>query len=163
MTTKVIAWEQRELAKCWKDVKQKKVGQFMLQNSADWIQWKRNPSLTSYMGGVWERQIRSARNILLSLMNTHGASLVEVEGIVNSRPLVVETINGVNSQAALSPSHILTMKSKVVMPSFGVFGTPNLYCRKRWGRDSISVTSFEVVGKRNFLLLFKTGRNGKHH
>ena len=115
------------------------------------------------MGGVWERQIRSARNILLSLMNTHGASLVEVEGIVNSRPLVVETINGVNSQAALSPSHILTMKSKVVMPSFGVFGTPNLYCRKRWGRDSISVTSFEVVGKRNFLLLFKTGRNGKHH
>ena len=104
-------------------------------------------------------------------MKTYGASLdgeslntlfVEVEGIVNSRPLVVETIN-VNSQAALSPSHILTMKSKVVMPSFGVFGTPNLYCRKRWGRDSISVTSFEVVGKRNFLLLFKTGRNGKHH
>ena len=104
-------------------------------------------------------------------MKLHGVSLdeeslntlfVEVEGIVNSRPLVVETIN-VNSQAALSPSHILTMKSKVVMPSFGVFGTPNLYCRKRWGRDSISVTSFEVVGKRNFLLLFKTGRNGKHH
>ena len=108
---------------------------------------------------------------LSCLMKIHGVSLdeeslntlfVEVEGIVNSRPLVVETIN-VNSQAALSPSHILTMKSKVVMPSFGVFGTPNLYCRKRWGRDSISVTSFEVVGKRNFLLLFKTGRNGKHH
>ena len=144
----------------------------MLQNSADWIQWKRNPPLASHMGGVWERQIQSVRNILSSLMKTHGVSLdeeslntlfVEVEGIVNSRPLVAEIINDANSQAALSPSHILTMKSKVVMPSFGVFGTPNLYCRKRWGRDSISVTSFEVVGKRNFLLLFKTGRNGKHH
>ena len=62
------------------------------------------------MGFVWERQIRSARNILSSLMKTHGASLdeeslntlfVEVEGIVNSRPLVVETINDVNSQAPL--------------------------------------------------------------
>ena len=28
---------------------------------------------------------------------------------------------------------------------------------------SISVTSFGVVGERNFLLLFKTGKNGKHH
>ena len=122
---------ERELAKCWKEVNQKKVGEFMLQKSADWIQWKRNPPLASYMGGVWERQIRSARNILSSLMKTHGVSLdeeslntlfVKVEGIVNSRPLVVETINDPNSQAALSPSHILTMKSKVVS-HWGVCGT----------------------------------------
>ena len=76
-------------------------------------------------------------------MKTHGASLdeeslntlfVEVEGIVHSRPLVVETINDVNSQAALSPSHILTMKLKVVMPTPGMFGTPDLHCRIRWTR-----------------------------
>ena len=51
------------------------------------------------MVGVWERQIQSARNILSSLMKTHGTSLdekllntlfVEVEDIVNSRPLVVD-------------------------------------------------------------------------
>ena len=68
------------------------------------------------MVGVWERQIQSARNILSSLMKTHGTSLdekllntllVEVEDIVNSRPLVVETINDVNSQAALLPSHMV--------------------------------------------------------
>ena len=68
------------------------------------------------MGHVWGRQIRSARNILSSLMKTHGTSLdekplnslfVEVEGSVNSRPLVVETINYRNSQAALSPSHMV--------------------------------------------------------
>ena len=29
---------ERELAKCWKEVNQKKLGEFMLQNSADWIQ-----------------------------------------------------------------------------------------------------------------------------
>ena len=76
-------------------------------------------------------------------MKIHGVSLdeeslnilfVEVEGIVNSIPLEVETIDDVNSQAALSPSNILTMKSKVVMPLPGVSGTPDLYCRMRWRR-----------------------------
>ena len=125
---------ERELAKCWKTVNQKKVGEFTLQNSADWIQWKRNPTLASHMGGVWERQIRSARNILLSLTKTHGASLdeeslntffVEVKCIVNLRPLVIETINDVNSLAALSTRHILTMKSKIVMSLPDMFGAPD--------------------------------------
>ena len=115
----------------------------LLQNSADWIQWKRNPPLASHMGGVWDRQIRSARNILSPFMKTQGASLyreslntlfVEVKGVVNSRPLVVEAINDVNSQASLSQSHILTMKLKAVMPPPGMFGTPDLYCRKKWKR-----------------------------
>ena len=152
--------EERELAKCWKEVNQKKVGEFMLQSSADWIQWKRNPPLASHMGGVWERQIRSARNILSSLMKTHGASLdeeslntlfVEVKGIVNSRPLVVETINDVNSQAPLSPSHILNMKLKLVMPPAGKFRTPDLYCRKRWRRVQHISSKFWSRWRKEFL------------
>ena len=89
------------------------------------------------MGGVWERQIRSARTILSSLIRTYSMSLneeslstllAEVEAIVNSRPVVVETINNVNSEVEVSPRHILTMKSKVVMPPPGVFGKSDLYC-----------------------------------
>ena len=58
------------------------------------------------MGGAWERQIRFARSILLSLMITYSQSLndesfrtlmAEVEGIMNSRPLTVETLNDVTS------------------------------------------------------------------
>ena len=51
------------------------------------------------MGGVWKRQIRTARNILLEgPLRTHSLSLndesrrtlmTEVELIVNSRPLTV--------------------------------------------------------------------------
>ena len=72
------------------------------------------------------RQIRSARIILSSLIRTHSMSLdkeslstllAEVEAIVNSRTMVVETINNVNSQVVLSLSHILTMKSKAVIAS----------------------------------------------
>ena len=51
----------------------------------------------------------------------------EVETFVNSRPMVVETINDVNNEVAISPSHILTMKSKVVMPPPGVFSKQDLY------------------------------------
>ena len=54
-----------------------------------------------------------------------------------SRYLVRETektINDVNSEVAISPSHILTIKSKVVMPPPGVLGKPDLYCRRRWRR-----------------------------
>ena len=124
------------------------------------------------MDGVWEKQIRSARKILSFLMKTHRASLeeeslnilfVEVEGIVNKRPLAVETIDDVNSQAALSPSHMLTMTSKVVMPRYGVFRIPTFIPERDGGGNSTSVTSFGVVGERYFLLLFKTGKNGKHH
>ena len=59
---------EREVARCWREVDQKKLGEFMLQNSADWIQWKKNPPLASHMSGVWERQIRSPRNIPSPLM-----------------------------------------------------------------------------------------------
>ena len=58
------------------------------------------------MGGVCQRQIRSARKILESLLKTHGGSLsneslqtllVEVEAIVNSHPLTTDLLSGVNS------------------------------------------------------------------
>ena len=52
--------------------------------------------------------------------------MIEVEAIVNSRPLAVEV------EAAISPSNLLTMKSKVVMPPPGSFGTVYLYSKRRW-------------------------------
>ena len=87
------------------------------------------------MGSVWERQIRSARKILESLLKTHGASLsdeslqtllVEVEAIKNSRPLTTNLLSDANSLIPMSPINLLTMKSKVVMPPPGVFSTPDI-------------------------------------
>ena len=42
--------------------------------------------------------------------------MAEVEGIMNSRPLTVEALSDVTSYKPLSPSDLLTMKSKVVLP-----------------------------------------------
>ena len=95
------------------------------------------------MRGFCERQIRSARSILNSLLKTHGSNLpeealqtlvVEVEVIVNSRPLTTEVMNDVTSLPPLSPINLLTMKSRVVMPPTDSFTTPDRYSRKQWRR-----------------------------
>ena len=120
-----------------------RIGEFLQQNGGEWILWKRNPPLASNMGGVWECQIRTARNILNSLLKTHGASLTdeslqtlltEVEAIVNSRPLTTDVINDVTSLVPLSPINLLIMKPRVVMPPPGVFTSAEIYCRKHWRR-----------------------------
>ena len=96
--------------------------------------WKRNPSLSNNMGGVWEHQIQSARAILNSLLKTHGNSLsdeslqtllVEVEAIINSHPLTTDVLSDVTSLAPLSPVKLLKKKSKVVMPPPGHFISPD--------------------------------------
>ena len=70
------------------------------------------------MGGFQERQIFSSRRILFLLLQTHGKAfdedslltlMVETEGILNSRPLTVETISNPSIELQLSPTNILTM------------------------------------------------------
>ena len=57
--------------------------------------------------------------------------LVEVEAVVNSRPLTVESLSDETTEP-LTPNHLLTMKSKVVLPPPGTFEEADIYCRKRW-------------------------------
>ena len=92
------------------------------------------------MGGVWEHQIRTARNILSSLLKTNGASLTdeslqalltEVEAIVNSHPMTTDVIN-VTNLVPLSTINLLIMKSKVVMLPPSVFTSADIYFRKHW-------------------------------
>ena len=37
-----------------------KIQLFMQGQGGDWIKWVKNPPAASHMGGVWERQIKSA-------------------------------------------------------------------------------------------------------
>jgi Pao retrotransposon peptidase/Family of unknown function (DUF5641) len=134
---------ESELKKAWQEMNHTAVNDFLHKNTADFIIWKRNPPTASHMGGVWERQIRSVRAVLSSLLKQHGhllddelfrTLLTEVETIVNSRPLTVESLSDASSPCPLTPSHLLTMKSNVVMPPAGIFQRTDLYCRQRWRR-----------------------------
>ena len=132
---------ERELKKAYSEMNDDKIQSFMEGIGGDWIKWHKNPPFASHMGGVWERQIRSARAILASMLKTHGKSLdngslltlmTEVEGILNSQPLTVEMVNEPSSFQPLAPANILAMKLKVVMPPPGKFLRPDLYCRRQW-------------------------------
>ena len=103
------------------------------------------------MGGVWEQQIGTVRSILYELLKTHRRSLndealhtllIKVEAIVNSRPMTTDTINNIQSHIPLSPSNLLTMKSKVIMPPPGCFEPADAYCPKRWRRTQHIVNEF---------------------
>ena len=114
----------------------KKIDDFLIELGGEWLIWKHNPSTASNMGGVWERQIRSARSISASLLKQHGESLnneslrtllVQVEGIINARPITYDNIGDVNSTVPLNPLQLLSMKRKIVMPPRGIFQKEDIY------------------------------------
>ena len=125
------------------EINQDTVKREMAKNSCDWIVFKMNVSSASHMGGAWERQIRTVRSVLSALLYDHGRQLddeslqtlmVEAESIVNSRPLTTDETTCKETPDPLTPNHLLTQKSHVVLPPPGVFQWADLYSRKRWRR-----------------------------
>ena len=73
------------------------------------------------MGGVWERQIRTVRSILSSMMDQDGLNLddeslrtfmYEVSAIVNSRPLTTDNLNDPMSLEPLTPKSFINNEIK---------------------------------------------------
>lgn len=117
------------------------------------------------MGGVWERQIESVRNVLSSLMEHCGSHLddemlrtfmCEAAAIVDSRPLTVANIHDPNSLEPLIPNHLLTMKSKIILPPPGQFQREDLYSRKRWRRVQYLTNEFWIRWRKEFLNTLQT-------
>ena len=90
-----------ELKKAFSEIEKKKVNDFLIEIGGEWSIWEHNPPTASNMGGVWKRQIGSARSILAALLKQQGESLndqslrtllVEVEEIINSRPITCNNI-----------------------------------------------------------------------
>ena len=112
------------------------------------------------MRRVWERQLHSAQNILISLLVTHGRSLndeslrtlfAETQAILNLRPLIAETLGDVKSEQPLNPN-ILTMKTKVVMPPPDGFVRADEFSRKRWRRIQHIANGFWQRWRKEFFI-----------
>jgi len=132
-----------ELENAAAEMDEAQIHSFLLGRDCNWFEFKTNPPSASHIGGVWERQIRSARNVLCALQHGSGQQLddeslqtfmCEAEAIVNSRPLTTDGLATPFSPEPLIPSHLLTMKSNVLLPPSGDFKLADLYCRKRWRR-----------------------------
>ena len=152
-----------ELNKALQEMNHKEISKCLKQNGADYkhIVWKKNPPYASHMGGVWERPIRTVRNILSAMLKNHGSILndesfrtllTEIEAIVNSRPLTAEVLSDSNSPLPLSPINLLTMKSKVIMPPPGCFQQADVYSRRHWRRVQHLANEFWSRWRKEYLM-----------
>ncbi len=125
---------ERELRAEIKKINQTRVHNDLIQRNID---WKFNAPGASHHGGVWERQIRSIRQVLCSVMREQTLSddnlstlFCEVEGILNSRP-ITKVSGDASDLEALTPNHLLLLKGQPIL-------SPNLsddkdqYARRRW-------------------------------
>ncbi|XP_045169607.2 uncharacterized protein LOC123532268 [Mercenaria mercenaria] len=161
---------QNEFHEAASKLDSERIQEYLLKENCDLIDFEMNVPSASHMGGVWERQIRSVRNVLDSLLLEHGTNLddeslrtflCEASAIVNSRPLTVDSLNDPLSPTPLTPNHLLTKKSKVILPPPANFQRVDLYSRKRWRRVQYLVDQFWVRWKSKFLQNLQT-RNKWH-
>ncbi|KAK3737868.1 hypothetical protein QZH41_019749, partial [Actinostola sp. cb2023] len=152
---------RRQLKEALAEMDQDSVKAELLKDNCDWIEFKMNVPSASHMGGAWERQIRTVRNVLSSLLQDNGAQLddeslrtlmCEAEAIVNSRPLTVDQLTDPESSGPLTPNHLLTMKSRVLLAPPGSFQSADLYCTRRWRRVQHLVNEFWSRWRKEYLV-----------
>ena len=100
------------------------------------IEWKFGTPRASWMGGVWERQIRTTRSVLkavigLQTLDEEGliTFLAIAEGIINGRP-ITKLSEDPRDMNPLTPNHLLLLKSGPTSPP-GLFVQRDLY-KRRW-------------------------------
>ncbi len=99
--------------------------------------WSFNPPAAPHMGGSWERLVRSVKTTLHQIMPRRSPTdqllqsmLLEVESIVNSRPLTYVPLENANDEA-LTPNHFLLGASSGSKP-LGVFDDEKQLLKKNY-------------------------------
>ncbi|KAL0164586.1 hypothetical protein M9458_040339, partial [Cirrhinus mrigala] len=125
---------ERELREALAKLDQSRISEVMMKKG---VQWIFNPPAASHHGGIWERQIRTVRKVLNSvvkqqLLEDEGLHtlLCEVESIINGRPLTMNTDHPSDLEP-LTPNHLLVLKTQPSFPP-GVFTKDDVYARRRW-------------------------------
>lgn len=152
---------RRELAEALAEMDHEKTKSRLLEEQCDWITFKMNVPSASHMGGVWERQIGTVRNVLSSLLQDNAKQLddeslrtlmCEAEAIVNSRPLTINQLTDPDSLEPRTPSHLLTMKLKVLLSPPGQLQSVDMYARKHWRRVQHLTNKFSARWRKEYLL-----------
>ncbi|KAK3730096.1 hypothetical protein QZH41_003649 [Actinostola sp. cb2023] len=148
---------QAELRQAIKEMDHGQIRDKLRKQEIDWIF---NPPAASHMGGVWERQIQTTRKVLAGLLQEHGNRLddeslrtlmCEVEAVINSRPLTFIS-NDIDDLEPLTPSHLLTTKSAVIVPPPGNFQKGDVYMKRRWRRVQYLTNLFWTRWKKEYLV-----------
>ncbi|XP_064650125.1 uncharacterized protein LOC135501515 [Lineus longissimus] len=135
--------ELQDSIKCWNN---DRIATWLLQKG---VTWEFNPPAASHFGGAWERQIRTIRKILFSLLqeqvikvDDEGLTTLfcEVENIINSRPLT-QTSEDPSDLRPLTPNTLLTMRCEANLPP-GLFDRKACYAKRRWRQMQFLADAF---------------------
>ena len=66
---------EEEMKKALPEMDHSRIRAFLLGHSCDWIEWRKNPPESTHMGGIWERLIRTVRNVLSGLLLEHSGKM----------------------------------------------------------------------------------------
>ena len=148
---------KNEFQQAFKEMDENEIKREMLERSCQFVF---NPPAASHFGGVWERLIRSVRDILSGLMAEYGIRLeanmlptilYEVMAMMNNRPLSVENLEDPTSLSPITPNHLLTLRPNPILPPPGKFLTPDIYSRKRWRRIQYLLEQFWSRWKNEYI------------
>ena len=145
---------RNELPKAMKELHDDKIQSYLTTNHCEFVM---NVPYSSNRGGIWERQIRTTRSILNSVLNDYKTSsprtfLYEVMAIINSRPLTYQCLNDPKSLEPLTPNHLLTKKNKTLLPPPGNFVKEEIYARKRWRKVQLLAKQFWSRWRKKYLI-----------
>ncbi len=120
------------------------------------ISFQFNPPHAPHFGGAWEREIRSIKSCLQVVLKDQIVSdevlstvLVEVEGILNSKPLgyVSSEISDIDP---VTPNLLLMGRRDASLPQV-VYGTGELLGKRKWRYSQIIADQFWKQFIQNYL------------
>ena len=151
-----------ELRDALKELGQRKVKGYVTIHGCEWIL---NSPHASHLGGAWEPPICTIRRVLDAMFAELGSHqlthvllvtlMAEVTAIVNARPISALPTD-VDEPQPLSPSMLLTMKTRALSPPPGNFVPPDVYARRRWRRVQYLADQFWIRWSREYLQSMQT-------
>lgn len=115
-----------------------------------------NPPGAPHFGGVWEREIRSVKNALRVVLGNQTTSeavlqtvLIEVEGIMNSKPLGYLSSNA-SDPDPVTPNLLLMGRRDSSLPQ-AIFANSRLLGRRKWRHSQMLADHFWVRFIRDYL------------
>ena len=125
------------------------------------VEWKFIVELAPFQGGFWERLIRSTKRCLVKIIGRASLGfdelstiLVEIESVINSRPLIYVYDDSEGISYPLTPSQLINGRNLDCEPNQSYFETVNTYdsLSKRAKYHRRLLTSFVARWKNEYLL-----------
>ncbi|KAI7805170.1 hypothetical protein IRJ41_000825 [Triplophysa rosa] len=111
------------------------------------IQFRFNPPNSPHFGGCWEREIRSLKQALTATIGAQSVTfevlqtvLVEIEGILNSKPLGY-TSSDIADPDPITPNSLLMGRPDSSLPQI-VYPESEFISRKRWRHSQVLADHF---------------------